>query len=495
MDSGIRGVRSLFSGSASPLALVGSALFWLWTDAAVFSDTLCAFGRADGAYQLTFVAITVGSVVGFLILPRLLRGGIFSQAHLIEALAFMVAGSLGSACIALSHLAPGVGEASALVAGSLLSAAFFSFYNVLWGLVCVAQGRAKALAHISAAWSIGLPLNLALEMLPDVVAAALVAALPMFSGLVYAVLHFKQGVPLLHVEQERFPKRDILPRNGTVAGVDVRLLMLILAFCTIFGFMYMNQIIQPSEARAFDMGPFVVGARGVTALVFFAASLTVLRDRIALLFRICFFVLVAGFAVVIFSMFVPALADISGAMIAIVYCGFDILVWVMIAFHGHVSANEPAKTIGVTMFAEQLGICVGALAGLALSLSAIDESGEAIALMVLELVAMAVLVVYTEYGSRLWTLLLKTSATMQVEEPLQRSDDDGIGDFARRYGLTEREAEVVALFVQGRSMGYIAEKVCVSENTIKTHVRHVYTKCGIHNKQELIDLVEGSRGR
>ena len=147
------------------------------------------------------------------------------------------------------------------------------------------------------------------------------------------------------------------------------------------------------------------------------------------------------------------------------------------------------------MFAEQLGICVGALAGLTLSLSAIDESGEAIALMVLELVAMAVLVVYTEYGSRLWTLLLKTSATMQVEEPLQRSDDDGIGDFVRRYGLTEREAEVVALFVQGRSMGYIAEKVCVSENTIKTHVRHVYPKCGIHNKQELIDLVEGSRGR
>lgn len=108
---------------------------------------------------------------------------------------------------------------------------------------------------------------------------------------------------------------------------------------------------------------------------------------------------------------------------------------------------------------------------------------------------MAVLVVYTEYGPRLWTLLLKTSAAMQVEEPLQRSDDDGIGDFVRRYGLTEREAEVVALFVQGRSMGYIAEKVCVSENTIKTHVRHVYTKCGIHNKQELIDLVEGSRGR
>lgn len=297
----------------------------------------------------------------------------------------------------------------------------------------------------------------------------------------------------MHIEQESFPKRDVLSRSGTVAGVDVRLLMLILAFCTIFGFMYMNQIVQPSEVRAFDMGPFVVGVRGVTALVFLAASLTVLRDRIALLFRICFFVLIAGFAVVIFGMFVPALADISGAMIAIGYCGFDILVWVMVAFHGYVSANEPSKTIGVTMFAEQLGICIGAIAGAALSLLGVDGSVEAVALMVLELLAMAVLVVYTEYGSRLWTLLLKTSSGVQTEEPSRRMDIGTVA-FAHRYGLTERETEVVALFVQGRSMGYIAERVCVSENTIKTHIRHVYTKCGIHNKQELIDLVEGCQG-
>lgn len=44
-------------------------------------------------------------------------------------------------------------------------------------------------------------------------------------------------------------------------------------------------------------------------------------------------------------------------------------------------------------------------------------------------------------------------------------------------------------------MGLIAEKMFISENTVKTHVRHIYSKCGVRGKQELLDLVEEHRGR
>ena len=46
------------------------------------------------------------------------------------------------------------------------------------------------------------------------------------------------------------------------------------------------------------------------------------------------------------------------------------------------------------------------------------------------------------------------------------------------------------LFGIGRSTAFIAQQLCISESTAKSHVRHIYAKCGIHNRQELLDLLE-----
>lgn len=62
-------------------------------------------------------------------------------------------------------------------------------------------------------------------------------------------------------------------------------------------------------------------------------------------------------------------------------------------------------------------------------------------------------------------------------------------ELAADYGLTPREAEILALMALGRSAKYISEELLVSYNTTRTHVRHIYEKLNIHSKQELIDLV------
>lgn len=61
-----------------------------------------------------------------------------------------------------------------------------------------------------------------------------------------------------------------------------------------------------------------------------------------------------------------------------------------------------------------------------------------------------------------------------------------------RCGLTPREREVAAYVFRGYSAKRIAEIDCVSLNTVQTHTRNVYRKLGVHSRQELIDLVEGS---
>lgn len=62
---------------------------------------------------------------------------------------------------------------------------------------------------------------------------------------------------------------------------------------------------------------------------------------------------------------------------------------------------------------------------------------------------------------------------------------------AAAHQLTPREAEVFEMLARGRNREYIEECLCVSRNTVKAHVKHIYAKFDIHSHQELIDLVEG----
>ena len=58
------------------------------------------------------------------------------------------------------------------------------------------------------------------------------------------------------------------------------------------------------------------------------------------------------------------------------------------------------------------------------------------------------------------------------------------------YRLTSRETEIMELIVRGYSVARIAEEHVVSENTVRTHYKHIYAKLAIHKKQELIAMVD-----
>jgi DNA-binding NarL/FixJ family response regulator len=50
--------------------------------------------------------------------------------------------------------------------------------------------------------------------------------------------------------------------------------------------------------------------------------------------------------------------------------------------------------------------------------------------------------------------------------------------------LTPRETEVWALVADGLSNPQIAERLKLSENTVKFHVQHLFTKLGVNNRTE-----------
>jgi len=72
---------------------------------------------------------------------------------------------------------------------------------------------------------------------------------------------------------------------------------------------------------------------------------------------------------------------------------------------------------------------------------------------------------------------------------VDRSCGDDRGWPGRELGLSEREAEVVALAALGRRNSEIAAALYVSVDTVKTHLARSFRKLGVHNRTELSALI------
>ena len=76
-----------------------------------------------------------------------------------------------------------------------------------------------------------------------------------------------------------------------------------------------------------------------------------------------------------------------------------------------------------------------------------------------------------------------------VPEPAP--DAQRLARLAVEAGLTQTEEQIALLAVRGRSRAVIARELGYSANTVRNYTHTLYSKLGIHSKQELIDLVEG----
>lgn len=60
---------------------------------------------------------------------------------------------------------------------------------------------------------------------------------------------------------------------------------------------------------------------------------------------------------------------------------------------------------------------------------------------------------------------------------------------ATSFGLTDREGDVLRALVGSQTNRAIANDLGITPGTLKTHVRHIYEKTGVHSREELGELV------
>lgn len=85
------------------------------------------------------------------------------------------------------------------------------------------------------------------------------------------------------------------------------------------------------------------------------------------------------------------------------------------------------------------------------------------------------------------------SARDEIEDIEEKSDSDSaiLNEFLNNLKtLSPAERSVFNLYAQDYSAKEIADKLCLSINTIKTHTKHIYSKLYINSKEELLLYVE-----
>jgi len=103
--------------------------------------------------------------------------------------------------------------------------------------------------------------------------------------------------------------------------------------------------------------------------------------------------------------------------------------------------------------------------------------------------------VFLLWKQPLQNLLIKTMATKKHGETIRRvllalANQPGMENgkltsvSKNKVSLTNREMEILTLIALGLTNKKIAKQLVISENTLRTHVRNLYRKLGVHNRTQ-----------
>lgn len=170
------------------------------------------------------------------------------------------------------------------------------------------------------------------------------------------------------------------------------------------------------------------------------------------------------------------------------YRFIDIMMWALCTYLVKQRGLSANWVFAWTTCALLVGQVCGALLGNALFFSIGFYSDSTLVLSV-------VMVFVLLAGS----LLLSNRKNLQTGWGMVRpGQNDPYGDnfemgcklVCREYGLTAREEEIFHLLAEGKNRNAMCDTLTLSKETIKTHIRNIYKKIGIHSQQEAFFLVE-----
>lgn len=166
-------------------------------------------------------------------------------------------------------------------------------------------------------------------------------------------------------------------------------------------------------------------------------------------------------------------------------CGvYDLFWWSILGEMLDYHAN-PAKILGIGLSANVLGVLVGGVLG-----NIIVTMGVKYGTSILALVIVFFTLIILPLLHKHLSILLKNHVFLAtLNEMVPTKQNETINNFIMIGNLTARESEIAELLLKGRTYKMIANELYLSENTIKTHIKNIYSKFNVKSKSELVVLL------
>ena len=163
------------------------------------------------------------------------------------------------------------------------------------------------------------------------------------------------------------------------------------------------------------------------------------------------------------------------------YALIDLFIWVILAFAASLLKGNPRQYYSMGLFLNIIFI----IAGLALTpILTLQNDGPGI--FYLSMVAGVILFMGTLPALALRKIRVSHESNPRITEQISKEIDALLEQESFTLGLlTQKEKEVLSLMLAGFQNAHIEEKLSISKNTLKTHIRHIYEKTGTKNRSEL----------
>lgn len=430
------------------------------------------------------------------------RYGAPSQHPSLQWLAPLCA-ALSTPLLFLSLPTPALTSA-AFALGAVLTGVGSGILWVMWGEYWCMLDRDEIEFITPACSIVAVLLVLLVENLTQAMGLVLTSLFPIASGVcLFLALRDKRRHPTgadhwMNSEREAIAGAHEVARNSPLASLRSmgRTCFALLAACV---FVCILGGFDESADRGIAFNSLVLVLSG--AFIMLVASISTRRARrmnLQFLYRWMCPLLVAGFVAVI-------CLPIAGSMVAygigiaarMAFCLITQIYFANLASLGRVT---PTQSYGLGWISVHLGdwigvMCIVVLSG-PLKLGMLTTTTLS-ATCILLLVVATMFVLNDDTTFARGTNMLPAEAESGTAEPTGNAEGNSPANFAQRvdaisqqHGLTPRETEILNLLAHGRSIPYIRDELVISKNTAITHVKHIYAKLGVHNKQELLDLVQ-----
>ena len=418
------------------------------------------------SWQASYIVLAAAMVVFGFVAHK-------APAFLESAAAGYVAaglGAAGSVVLVFSFATPVL--AFAQVPVTILCSCVLGWLYLQWGQFYVRLNTRTAVGCLFVANIAGSLLKCLAHFSPLPLACAITMALPVASMLLCRMALL--DAPRAGHATVRFESHNLRGLWKVAAAVAA------LSFVTAFlvGKSYGNQSSAPADAFVLGRVCEVLISAVVLAVVIGAKK----SFNFAQLWRIVLVLLALD---VLCQALLPQVKVIR----SVESSAWDLLVlftWLTVADIARHAQAVPPLVFGVGWAFYTAPFAVGSLVAGALAAASVDVATTTVLMFTLALVGTFCLELRDQDTKWIFAELSGERASAPEDH---RSIDERCDAIAAERNLTPRELEVMKMLCKGRTKSYIAETLYLTENTVRSHTKHLYTKLDVHSKQELMDLV------